>query len=424
MMIVPFASAGEALMLSPILFCASSEKVSEAEVAATLGVASRSAVYAICEAILAKDAAAAFKRVRELHSRGANLESLGRDVLEALRNLAVAKLPSSGDAMSPLGDLPDHEAAELRRLAERASNRDLMRLFRLMAEAHEELLRSPYPDLLMEMAVVRMATLAPVMDADELLRAIGSGSAAPDTPSSSGAAGASSSGASGGANAASARRIRVEGEVKADAPVRAPSAPPAAAARTSAAPIGPDLPEFRDFIRSRRAALAGFMEQGAALTLANDVLTIAARNDIYIRYLNDNRVVVAELATEFHGRPIRVELTSGDGLVAAASSARPSPPIGGSSSTSAAARDMEPARKQASIPISAENSVSAAQPAAAPKTRAGGPEERQAVLQDPDMRRIFDTLEARLVEVRVKPDSEDIAANPDRKNQGRATARS
>ena len=47
-----------------------------------------------------------------------------------------------------------------------------MRLFRLMADSQEQLISSPYPDLLLEMAVIRMATLAPVLDADELLRAI------------------------------------------------------------------------------------------------------------------------------------------------------------------------------------------------------------------------------------------------------------
>ena len=44
----------------------------------------------------------------------------------------------------------------------------LDRLFKLMADAQEQIIRSPYPDLLLEMIVVRMATLAPVMDADEL----------------------------------------------------------------------------------------------------------------------------------------------------------------------------------------------------------------------------------------------------------------
>src|SRR5579863_7039361 len=145
--------------------------VTEGLVADSLGVASRSRVYALAEAILNKDAAAALAIVRELHGRGANLQGLGRDLLEVLRNLAVAKLPQLG-AFTPLSDLPDHEAAALRKLAQTPSMRDLIRLFRLMAQAQEEILRSPYADLLLEMTVVRMATLAPVLDADELARAV------------------------------------------------------------------------------------------------------------------------------------------------------------------------------------------------------------------------------------------------------------
>src|SRR5579862_5642369 len=52
------------------------------------------------------------------------------------------------------------------------------------------------------------------------------------------------------------------------------------------------------------------MEQGAGLMLAGDILTVTARNDIYIRYLNDNKNVIAELASEHLGRPIRVELST------------------------------------------------------------------------------------------------------------------
>src|SRR4029077_6255925 len=68
-------------------------QVSEAEVAAILGVASRSRVIEMAAAVIDKDPARALTIVRELHNRGANLESLGRDLLEVLRNLAVAKLP-------------------------------------------------------------------------------------------------------------------------------------------------------------------------------------------------------------------------------------------------------------------------------------------------------------------------------------------
>src|SRR5216683_316781 len=206
-------------------------KIAETEVASILGIASRSRVFGLVESILNKDAASALGVVRELHRRGANLESLGRDILEVLRNLAIAKLPDTGSE-SPLTDLPDQEAAELKRLSQPASSRDLMRLFRLMATAQEEVIRSPYPDLLLEMAVIRMSTLAPVLDADELLRAIdgarvageaGGPPAGPAPPAMWGppVPGAPSASLAGAAKAApasesapptaGARRIRVEG---------------------------------------------------------------------------------------------------------------------------------------------------------------------------------------------------------------------
>src|SRR6266851_5688830 len=297
----------------------SAGKVTEAEVAASLGVASRTAVLKICEAIIDKNAAEALRGVRELANRGANLESLGRDLLETLRNLAIAKLPAT-DSQSALDDIPDHEVAELKRLAGRTSARDIMRLFHLMAESQEQIIRSPYPDLLLEMAVVRMASLAAVVDADELLRAIGASSSGQTsgTGSGSGGAGARTGGQSEpGANtpASGTRRLRVEGEVKADAPLR--SAPISTAISDSGG--AREMPELRDFIKARRAALAGFMEQGAGLVLADNLLTMTARNDIYIRYLSDNKPVIAELASEHFGRPIRVELTT-EGLKFAASS--------------------------------------------------------------------------------------------------------
>jgi hypothetical protein len=39
--------------------------------------------------------------------------------------------------------------------------------------------------------------------------------------------------------------------------------------------------ELRDFIRSKRAALAGFMQAGAELELKEDVLIVTPRVDIY-----------------------------------------------------------------------------------------------------------------------------------------------
>jgi DNA polymerase III subunit gamma/tau len=444
-------------------------KVVEGDVAGILGVASRSRVIALAEAIIAKDAASALRTVRELHERGANLEALGRDLLETLRNLAIAKLPDSNGAQSPLADLPDQEAAELRRLASAPSGRDLMRLFKLMADSQEQIIRSPYPDLLLEMAVIRMASLAPVVDADELLKAIGNARTAvivpngggPSTPSSQippqvppkpGTASAlptsilrggpieAESPASATAVFADAqlapvagRQITVEGEVKADAPRKSVGGPQ-------------DLPELRAFIRDRRAALAGFMEQGAILQLSDDLLTVTPRNDIYVRYLNDNRNVIAGLASEMYGRKIRVEMT------AMAASGAESSAAGSSNGNAAANREagvvradfdgvpkhaMDTDNAAATEGLDAKNdshtpsgfqpkppgSFAAAFAAAKDSVAANDDlnskaapaqaELKQAVIADPVVQRLFTEFQARLVEVRAQPANQSVGSGGD-----------
>ena len=367
--------------------------VSESAVAETLGVASRTRVYELAEAILQKRAAPALALVRELHGRGANLEALGRDLLETLRNLAVAKLPQEGQE-SPFADLPDQEAVEIKRLADTASLRDLMRLFRLMAQAQEEIIRSPYPDLLLEMAVVRMATIAPVIDADELMRAINA--AEKGLPAAAAASGNAGGGQSQGGGV---RRIKVEGEVKAEAP------------RKTSSESGPreearELPELRDFIRNKRAALAGFMDQGAGLELDGDVLKIRPRSDIYVRYLSDNRSAIAESASELYGRRITAEVVTNGAAATALFSPSPAPPA--QSSTSGAA-------ESASVAAGSDSSAVREAPALERAGAAGGenPSDgrsereaiRRAVNADPVVRQIRDQLEARLVDVRNKPAS-------------------
>ncbi len=396
-------------------FALASGAVTESLVADSLGVASRSKIYALAEAILSKDAATALATVRELHSRGANLQGLGRDLLEVLRNLAAAKLPQLG-AITPLSDLPDHEAATLRKLAQAPSMRDLMRLFRLMAQAQEEVLRSPYADLLLEMAVVRMATLAPVIDGDELARAV---KALGGTPPASGGGPVSgprpaSMPPQPASSPAPARRLKIEGEVKADAPLRKstrneePRPDTAADPGRSSSPDdsangGGDLPDLRSYIRQKKAALAGFMELGAALELNGDILEVVPRNDIYVRYLNDNKGSIAALASEHYGRPIKVELGQ---PAPAAENSTPSPAQPETQEKAVAPTAAAPAP---AAPQKGDFQSAMANAATAPEAGASNGEPidretaRKELFADPMVRRILDELEGRLVDVRRPP---------------------
>jgi hypothetical protein len=332
-------------------------------------------------------------------------------------------------------------------------------LFRLLADAQEQIIRSPYPDLLLEMAVIRMASLAPVIDAEDLLKAIGNakispavanggGSSTPppaqvppkpspvSTPPTGAIRGAMAILASPAAEAgnpaapetanlsdarmatAPGRQIRIEGEVKADAPRKSVGGPQ-------------DLPELRAFIRDRRAALAGFMEQGAILQLSDDLLAVTPRNDIYVRYLNDNRNVIAGLASEMYGRKIRVEMTA---------MAAPSEPPAAAISQAVKKASAEEDGAGGTVPESpSANGASGFQPkpqgsfkaafAAAVETVATSDEVsakpsgaaqaelKQAVYADPVVQRLFNEFQARLVEVRAQPSNPwgDGAALPNKR---------
>jgi len=412
-------------------------RIGESELAAILGVASRSRIFEMIGAILDKDPATALRAVRELNQRGANLESLGRDLLEMVRNLAVAKLPAAHSPNILLADLPDQEAAELERLATRASGRDLMRLFRLMAEAQEQLARSSYPDLMLEMTMIRMARLAPVLDADELMRAIGAAGGgngddsggrpaaalrAPDVqPASTRTVGSSVEEAAPETSASTreaasstpietssppARRIRFEGEVKADAPRRV--APSNVSVSESAPVSTEELPDLRDFIRSRRAALAGFMEQGASLKLDGDLLTVTPRSDIYVRYLSDNRPVIGELASELFGRRIKVEMAT-TGAASSATSEKRHPAKMVADWAGEGVRFPLPGVKR---PLEGVGNGGTSEPPPSSQPVGGQPptDLRQKLYADPVVQRIFEDFDARLVEVKTSSTPTDPSA--------------
>ena len=164
-----------------------------------------------------------------------------------------------------------------------------------------------------------------------------------------------------------------------------------------------DLPELRDHIRARRAALAGFMEQGASLALDGDLLRVIPRNDIYIRYLNDNRASIGELASELYGRKLRIEVSvparrrrpraSAEAAGGARRGAHTA--TGGEGATRSVA--PSPPVAQPLNPLSRLRATADSPPPLSIAT------DRQALYADPVVRRIFEELQGRLVEVRERP---------------------
>ncbi len=163
-------SLRDAQSLLEQVLAAGASAVDEATVRELLGAADRRLVLAVTDAILAGDPAACVRHVAELYGHGYDAQRFCRDILGHLRDLAIVR--ATGDR-TLVGHLPEADAAAVVAQAERRSADDLQRFFHLLLETDEVLAtptRTIDPVLVLEMSVVRLATLPPLLPVDDILR--------------------------------------------------------------------------------------------------------------------------------------------------------------------------------------------------------------------------------------------------------------
>jgi DNA polymerase-3 subunit gamma/tau len=253
--------------------------IDEAGVRDVIGGADRGLVVEVTDGILDGDAARCLRALRSLYTHGYDPRRFCRDLLEQFRHLAV--LGVTGDRTA-LGGLPDAEIDALAAQARKRSGDDLQRAFRLLLDADEAIAvpaRTIDPQLVLEMAVLRLATLRPLVPLDELTR-------------------------------------RLEALTKGAAP-SAVSAP-----ATRAAPVGPRAATVGGDVRSVWDAIVAraqekqhvrlFMQLTAARPLALDggVLRIGVENEAMRRDLGarDSLELLRTIAAETAGRPLQIEV--------------------------------------------------------------------------------------------------------------------
>ena len=144
----------------------SNGQVDEASVRDALGVADRQALFRVVEAILAQDPAQVLRLTSDLYQYGYDPRRLCHDLLEHFHDLVVAKVSPD---LPVLADLPDHEVDVVQKQAASRSREDLQRFFSLLLGTEEEVRRSAYTQLVIEMALVKLASQPPVLPIDEAL---------------------------------------------------------------------------------------------------------------------------------------------------------------------------------------------------------------------------------------------------------------
>jgi DNA polymerase-3 subunit gamma/tau len=270
-------SLRDAQSLLEQVLAAGSEATGEAAVRALLGAADRRLVAAVADGILAGDPRACLECLGRLYAHGYDAQRFCRDLLEHFRHLAVLRV--TGDR-TLVAELPEAEASVLAAQAERRSADDLQRFFRLLLEADAALAaptRTIEPQLVLEMAVLRLATLPPLVPLDELIR----------------------------------RLEALEGRAESGSTAPTGSAAPVGGS-IRAAPAAPDelWERFLARVRQDKVSLYMTLAAGRALGVEGGALRIGIENEAMRRELTRRETLerLAELASEAAGRALRVEV--------------------------------------------------------------------------------------------------------------------
>ena len=141
-------------------------EITDEVVADVLDLVDRRVLRAVVEACIDSDPKAALEHVTRAASGGSEARRIADALLELLRDLTVLRVAPDGEA---LFDGTDEERAELIELAGRTEPARLRRMFRALVREIEDLSWAPQPTAVLEMAVIRLATMPSGDDVSQLL---------------------------------------------------------------------------------------------------------------------------------------------------------------------------------------------------------------------------------------------------------------
>ena len=141
-------------------------EITDEVVADVLDLVDRRVLREIALACIEGDAARALEHVTKATSGGSEARRVADALLELLRDLVVLRVAPEGEG---LFEGTDEERAELIELAGRTEPARLRRMFRALVREIEDLSWAPQPTAVLEMAVIRLATLPAGDDVGQLL---------------------------------------------------------------------------------------------------------------------------------------------------------------------------------------------------------------------------------------------------------------
>jgi DNA polymerase-3 subunit gamma/tau len=136
-------------------------------IAEVLGLIDRKVLSDTIEAIADKDVDRCMEVIERVYHFGYDLQHFSRELLQYLRNLILIKVSQHPEGLM---ELPEEEFVLLKKQAEKFKFDQLNHLFTLLLKGEQETAQSTFPRTMLEVTLIRMATLRPLLPIDEMMK--------------------------------------------------------------------------------------------------------------------------------------------------------------------------------------------------------------------------------------------------------------
>ena len=143
------------------------KNIHDEDIAEVLGLIDRKMLSDTIEAIADRDVERCMEVIEHVYHFGYDLQHFCRELLQYLRNLILIKVSQHPEGLM---ELPEEELILLKKQAGKFKFDQLNHLFTLLLKGEQETAQSTFPRTMLEVTLVRMATLHPILPIDEMMK--------------------------------------------------------------------------------------------------------------------------------------------------------------------------------------------------------------------------------------------------------------